>query len=120
MKQISDLTFPNVGYLRDECIKRAYERPMEKVNEKEWDGIRKTVIEYVRERARSCGLNKVEDWEFDPCLQVISKDFKECTRPMPKWAAMASWLSPDGIVNKHPTLIGRIVNDALSGQLYRA
>ncbi len=117
MKQVSDLTFPNIKLLREECLRRIYEAPLEQVSKSEWVGIRALMIEYIREVSESRDQKWAEDWYHDPALKVIGEDLKECTIPLPKWSAMANWLGSEGIVKNHPILVYRIVSAALQGSL---
>lgn len=109
----SEIVFPNIHRLRSECVERLYSAPREQVSDAEWAGIQTLMIEYIKEVAEVTGRTKRSDWYTDPCLETIGNDLQETEPPLPKWAALASWLGKDGIVKYHPILVTRIVQRAL-------
>lgn len=121
MKQVSDLTFPNIRLMRDECLRNAYESPLDQCTDKEWDGVQHLMITYIRSLHKDRGYPDEEVWknmwEHDPHIQTICQDLYASEIRMPKWAAMASWLSRTGLVMYHPPLICSIIDHALKGTL---
>ena len=116
-KQTSDLTFPNLALMRDQCREHLKKQPLVIFNQAQLEIIQEYLVEYVKEH--SCVHEPAwatqQYWTTDPCLRVIEQDI--IYSPLPKWAAMASWISLDGIVKYHPMLVLRIIRDSLDGTL---
>ena len=112
-KQVSDLTFPNLALFREECRRRLKKEPLKLFDQASIEIIQSILVAYVREH--SCNHEPrwatQEHWTQDPCLMVIEQDI--IYSPLPKWAAMASWINLDGIVKYHPRLVLAIIRGAL-------
>ncbi|MEB3196150.1 MAG: vWA domain-containing protein [Candidatus Sericytochromatia bacterium] len=110
---VSEVALPHFSELRRQCVMRMLQSPHALWTERDHAGMRQIASDYARRHKRK----RREDWEFDPCIQAITRDVEDAVPPLPKWACLVAWLAPEGAVTFNPEIISKIALAALNNTL---
>lgn len=105
-------TVINFQALRLECIERCYVAPLEVWKDEELNELGKIAKRFVQSRQKPG-----EDWRLNPCVRMVVRDIEELPTPMPKWASLIAWLTPEGAASYAPEMIAEIARRALECSL---
>lgn len=98
MKPTSEISVTNFAYLRQVAIEKLQQEPHRVITMGEYQKVIETV--------RSLGL----DYQDENVIEMLAHLQHDMTVPtaLPKWAAIASWCNPHGLLSRNPQLIQAI------------
>lgn len=115
MKETSNLSFPNMGYLQALCHDMQLRKPEEEITAIEWERISKMIraqmeLEMKVDTAKTASLESFP-WAVRMCADIAPE-----VRPgAPKWQVYANWLDlGEGVCLLVPLVIANIVRSSLS------
>lgn len=110
--QLSDLSLPTFGQLREQAVELFYQAPLEPWTDIELANIRRVVADHCKRHPRRPG-----EWEFEPGIAALSRDL-EGAHALPKWICIVNWLSPDSVqMQRLMVLVSTLVTLAFEGKL---
>lgn len=118
------LVMTNFQSLRIECITRFWQEPAKTFSPQEFNTMCRLFSLAARDHILSqhyqgpTAKTGHRDWRDNAGLVIINRDLEELPVELPKWLAIASWMTPESAVSHCPDLVEKIVRSALSNTLH--
>lgn len=115
----TELTFPNMGMLRELCLEQKQKHPKEELTAIDWNKATKAMTASLHTLMAHDPSKKTTTATTFPWMLTMCADLAPTSEARkPKWTAFVEWLDIEtGVCLQAPILVATIVQQSLQGHM---